>query len=386
MAANHSPKPSPSSPRILRFGVIKSEEDLQQRKPAGGARGLSLDSTLSNVYYESFRKVMLTGGQPRNREAYENDFLPVWVDCTGDPPLREIDNELLADFHDALLVRMKRGKRLTSNTILKHLNTAQRLLKYSGPRGDGPKQVNLDIIDRVPWTKPPGRIIRAPKNSYRAREIDDLVAVLKHARMPYECETGVPPADWWIGFVMLAWTTTLRQGHMRDRPWRDFRFDAVDDEGAPEPKLVLPPRIGQKGRQELVYFLPDYLTKYLNWLQSKDRTGVFFPWTTTGHHRTTLCDEWKRLVSLSTLPAHRRWSLTGIRKGSITEIAGINEAAARIMAGHTATKMTVDHYTNDRIAAEAQAKRATPDSFTKATKKTKAHDPLQGRLFPEADA
>ena len=83
-----------------------------------------------------------------------------WRLLTGDPPLAQITNSVLARFRDVLSKSrgLQSHKKMSPNTIRSKMVTIQTLLDKAGP----PRPRNRDaagLLERVPYAKPPRKLI-----------------------------------------------------------------------------------------------------------------------------------------------------------------------------------------------------------------------------------
>lgn len=217
-------------------------------------------------YYERFHRPNYHAGMDPGTIKSYRESLAHWCRITTNPPLREIDCELLGQFKFRLqsadflgkkagkpccqrtlfdasglppeieLPKLQRyySKPLKPATVNKHLAQLQAILRKAGPPGYRHLDA-LGVLAGVPWTRPLKCRTRFPKNI-----ADDILTPLYAscdvAQSPDLRKEKVTAAAWWRALIVAALTMNFRRQGLLALRWenidwaeRTVALDAEDD-------------------------------------------------------------------------------------------------------------------------------------------------------------
>lgn len=271
-----------------------------------------------------------------------------WALVTGDPPIEQITNELLAKFRDFLMKSrgQKPGSRMSPTTVRDYMVVVRRILNKAGPPGFRNADA-ADLIPRVPYTRLP----RAETPVPQTVDLKRLELVYGKADMMVIPQIpGVEPADWWRGLLVVALYTGLR-----NRSLFELRTADVDWEGR---RIVLPPN-RVKSRRAHIAPLNEVALKHLEAIRT-DRDLVFeWPYSETHFGRSFHRLQWE-----AGLPVGAHFGLQNLRQTHGTLLWEFAPEAAQYSLGHSDAEVTRRHYVEGTgIVARAVEKLPVSDIF-----------------------
>jgi integrase len=301
--------------------------------------------TLTRFYAEKFVPIFLSGTtDPKTAENYEK-ALRHWALTTGDPPLEQIDDNVMATYRD-LLVKCPgpSGKMLSPNSVRSRLVHIFTLLRKAGPEGYRNRGA-LGIIPRVPWCKMPRPLYREPKivpdrhiaAAYQAAELMTLPNV-----------AGIAPVDWWRAWLVVAFNTGLRVGSLVVLEWAHVQWE--------DGLIVIPPECLKTGRGLTLPLLP-IMAEHLERIRGERRH--VFGWTQSREQLRHLLHD---LQNKAGIPPAEHFGMHRVRKTTATKLYAINPKVAQLVLGHTKLDMTTMHYVAGREAMRP-AMQALPQPF-----------------------
>jgi integrase len=190
-------------------GLIARFPKLPQLKGDTGSR--DSHRTLSELFERHYVKEM----RPNSLRAFRG-HLRRWEKKTGGIPVREITNETVARFRQALI-----DEGLSPATIKSTWTSIRAALRRIGPVFDG-NPWGLGIIDHVPAMRPVRQVRKLP----RRVSLDDLNTLYLAAGRMTLPRVGVSPAAYWQGILVLLYTTGMRIGDAQNVQWDDVNFEA----------------------------------------------------------------------------------------------------------------------------------------------------------------
>jgi|GEM_PF-1355674 len=288
-----------------------------------------IDLSLSGFFRIYFLPVRLGDAHPTTIEQYRFT-LNLWRRITGDPPLRLIDNQLLAKFRDVLSkLRGQGGRPYSTSTIRSKMIQIQAILDTAGPPGPR-RRTAAGLLSVVPYAKPP-RIEQQVPRIVPLEVLGRVYEAARYARIPELY--GITPENWWKGMLVVALNTALRRGSLFA-----LRWEHVEAENR---RLVLPPGV-MKARRGQIIPLNEMALRHLETIrQSQD--PMVFPWPYCQH---TFANEFKALQRVAGVPAGEWFGLHAIRRTAATLLWRENPAAAQLILGHHAMQITREHYVN----------------------------------------
>jgi len=282
--------------------------------------------------------------------------LNYWARATGDPPLCQIDQFMMAKFVSYLRESCPRIK--SSNTVRKHCRQLASLLKLAGPCSASNPQ-GIGLLSQIPFFPTPSPCHKPPVDNFTVAEISDMVSAARLMDGPASwVGQRYTPRVFWESLLLLAYNTGLRIGSLMAMEWGWISF-ARRSSGAWGTIRV--PAGSYKGGAGRAFPLNQPAYDVLLGLQTKcdpSLTELVFPWLRNGRpcwpgSKRLLYIHFKTLLGLASIPADRWFGFHGIRKCFVSEMAAINPLAAQLGAGHSTMKTTVDHYVNPDIISGA---------------------------------
>ncbi len=296
---------------------------------------LTADVTLCEFFARWVAPVCLVTAARRNLDQYRQT-LKLWRACTGDPPLRKIDDYTCAAFLRALVDRQ-----LAANTIRKHCVCVQFCLDRAAPRGRHNRQ-GRNLIREAPYLEKPLLVRRDVADNFLLPEIAALLTACASLAAP-RLIAGIDAADWWRGLFLTAYNTGLRIGTLLKLRWDWIH---ADDSGT---WFVIPPE-ALKIRRGLRVPLNTAARRALEYVRDdRPAEALVFAWPAT---QTWLHCRMQQLHALAKTATNRRLGFHAFRKACATELGRYHATAAGMLLGHGAN-MTRDHYQNRVILAEA---------------------------------
>jgi integrase len=285
--------------------------------------------TLTRFYYEKFVPKFVSGTSCAETAAGYEKAVRHWALTTGDPPLDQIDDDVLGTYRD-LLVKCPgpSGKLLSPNSVRSRLVHIETLLRKAGPEGYRNRGA-FGIIPRVPWCKKPRALYREPqvvpdRHIAAAYQAADLMGQPNVA--------GIPPGDWWRAWLVVAFNTGLRVGSLVNLEWAHVRCQ--------EGLIVMPPECFKTGRGLTLPLLP-IVAEHLEQIRGERR--LVFAWTQSKEQLRNLLHE---LQDKAGIPRAEHFGMHRVRKTTATKLYAINPKAAQLVLGHTTMDMTTMHYVN----------------------------------------
>lgn len=304
--------------------------------------------TISSFYETYFKPVRIADSPAPTRKAYEGT-ISIWCLLTGNPPLKEINVEMLARFK-ACLQKM-RGKcrvgNMAPNTVRKHLRQLQTFLDKAGPPGPRNRDAASVIPGPVPWVKPPRPEEKLPKiiTPELLGQVYLATVAMEEPRLP-----GVKAPGWWKALLAVAFNTQLRH-----RTLFEMRMNEIDWCHC---QLNLPPARMKAHRRQIVH-LNEVAMRHLTMIRT-DRELVF-PW-----HRSevTFYRCFHRLQTAAGIPRKDHFGLHDLRRTAASALWEDSPAAAQYALGHRSMGTTRDHYVNGTsIVARALDALTQPAAF-----------------------
>ena len=317
-------QPQPTAPTAApRLRVISGEIP-----PAEIHAGLSLGQFYELFYLPRVARA-LRRHQPGTVQLYR-DALAWWAKLTGDPPLRDVDRDLLGQFVAELC------EPLADSTARKHLGNLNRIFARTAGRFG----TTVELLPEAPRFELPLPPPADVADCWTPAEIRQLIDAAQRMRTPkLEQSADAPaPLEWWASFVAVAYLHGFRCGTMLllhsddlvDGHWR-----------IPAHKV--------KGRRKgLIGQLHPEAAQIL-----RGRRGPLWPWYAGRHSRRFFHRQVERLVRLAGLPDARAFGTHALRRAHATGLAETNPEHARLSLGHSLFATTAAHYINAAVAGKA---------------------------------
>lgn len=297
--------------------------------------------TLTEFFDRWFLPVVLVANERCTHTADRyREMLKWWTLLTLDPPIRDIDDRLVAGFVGALkLATYRRGPDrdeipLARHTICEHIQRLATMLGRMGsqaPRGGA--------VARLVKYAPAVPRLTATKRVKPCFTLDEARAIAAAAeRMERPKVADMTAAKWWRAWIGLAFYTGLRVGTIRQLRWRHI----VQIGG--QQYLDIPATV-VKTRKPLHIAVHPQLAAVLKLRYHKTRDHLILP--DAGLHRTLL-DWHQKLQRFAGLKGAMILSPHGWRRthGQMLAELGLSNAEelARAALDHSSSKVTTDSY------------------------------------------
>ena len=289
--------------------------------------------TLSDLFDE----ILLSkqGDWDRRTEAEYRATLRVWSQIMGPIPVSEITEDAIAQFTRGLADRPGRRGTMATNTIRKHLRQLRCLLHEIGPRRNGR---GLGYLAEIPYIRMPAAT-RRPVVAFTMKQLTALSAAGSLFAPPPGTTGLIPPAQWWKTLLIILWNTAWRIKTAISLQWE---WIGEDGRVAVPANCLKGKRIGRR------FYLNQAVRNAINALPGEHR-GPVLPWRAT----SVTLDRWRRrLQRKAGIPTGLEYGFHAIRRASLSAIAMVNPLCARIVAGHAAGDVLLEHYLSDAVVAE----------------------------------
>ena len=274
-----------------------------------------------------------------------------WQYSMGDPPLANIDTDMLVRFRDFLIKSRGRepGTVAKAETVRNNLRFLQMLLEYAGPVGRHNRD-GLGILKVVPWICPP----RAEESEPKVVSFEHLSAVYEKADiMTVPQIPGIDPANWWRALLVFTFNVGLRSRALFGLEWKHIDL---------EQQVVKVPRGLMKSRRAITLPLNEIVFQHLLKIHT-DRQYVF-EWPYGKNHLMT---NFHRLQWAAGVPRSEMFGLHALRRTLATTLWEDNPAAAQLQLGHRGSQVTIAHYVQaSGILTKAANELRQPDAFVKS--------------------
>ncbi|MDD4888304.1 MAG: tyrosine-type recombinase/integrase [Phycisphaerae bacterium] len=321
---------------------------------------------MSQFYERYVRPAVMEPGGAAERNLYEyGQTIKYWHDLTGDPPLKEIDEWVCAEF----LKRLKRlpGREghevLSVNTVRKHCVHLQHVLDLAGPK-DRRHPMAKRLLDESPYLQRPAAWLDEVEDVFEGHEVEAWKRACRFATTPRI--DGVAASAWWLGLIVYIYNVGIRIGSALAIR---YAWHSTDPEGRHWLKI---PYGAIKGHKALKLYVSAEAWEAIQAIRT-DRELVF-PWPHCRRHLDTIREQ---LLEKAGIPADRQFGFHGLRKALASDLAEGNPIAAQKQLGHAAMTMTSGHYVPPRATAGAIEEVAAK----RRTKARQTADPRQKLLF-----
>lgn len=275
-----------------------------------------------------------TEWDPRTIAEYQAT-VNIWTDLMHDLPVCEITEGIIVTFSQRLAARPGRRGALSPNTVRKHLRHLRCLLHELGPRRNGR---GLGYLAEIPYIRMPAAT-RRPVVAFTMKQLTALSAAGILFAPPPGTTGLIQPAQWWKTLLIILWNTAWRIKTAISLQW-----EWIGEDGwvAVPANCLKGKRIGRR------FYLNQAVRNAINALPGEHR-GPVLPWRAT----SVTLDRWRRrLQRKAGIPTGLEYGFHAIRRASLSAIAMINPLCARIVAGHTAGDVLLEHYLSDGVIAE----------------------------------
>lgn len=191
--------------------------------------GITCLMSLFEFYEQWFRPIVLKAERESSRAtlASYGQSVEWWERLTGDPPLRQVNEFVIAQFaaglREATYRRGLSGKprKLARETQKKHLKNIRTILFRAGPTRD-PNRPAKALLAKTPLVRVPSvPVVR--KRSFTAAECLAIAGAAE--RMVRPSTPDVPARDWWRCWLALHFYTGQRTGTIRKLTWANVKRD-----------------------------------------------------------------------------------------------------------------------------------------------------------------
>ncbi len=277
--------------------------------------------------------------------------LDYWAQFTGDPPLHQIDDLLIAKFRHLLRttpIGRRTKKLLTEATVVKNLACIRAVLFRAGPDTD-PKRPAKGLLTKIPHlviSGPPHPLPRPRFSVDQARAMraacDVMAERSKFARKDQQGDGGPDAPQYWRALLDTAYYTGLRRGTLL---LLERNMIQRDEDGH---RLYVPGSAVEKTHKFSIKALRPELLETLQGLpRSSTAPERFFPWAFTKDH---LLARHRKLQLAAGIAADETRDFHAWKRTHVKEVGrlGLDEAmrTAQRTGDHADRKTTEDHYCN----------------------------------------
>lgn len=264
----------------------------------------------------------------------------IWEQLSGNPPVGQIDDQVLHGFKMRLQQRTWRGKPVSKSTIKKHLGNLRAILRRCGPPGYRNPQ-GQSIIERVPYVKPP-----TVKKKDRTRitrvvpigDVDTFYRACRVARWPAGRLTPAPLM--WRVILAMLWQYGMR---IEDLLTLTFAANIVDAPECPHAEIVCENPHGwltfttTKTDVDIVLPISHVVRRHLDAI--KGNGDRLFP---VPYRKSSWMDERRRIQSMFATP----YTFQELRKTCNVNWKRIDREFGPIVLGHTPGDVNSTFYSN----------------------------------------
>jgi len=332
---------------------------------------LSDRMTLSQFFECWFLPVVLVqhATKPQSIKPYR-DALRYWKLITHDPPLRLIDEYVVAMFLDGLRSatwsrsKLRGSDRLLSEaTQAKHLRYIRAILYRTGP-SINPKRPGKGLIAAAPYVYVPP-VDGEPKPPYSLDQVRRMMAAT--AQMERPDIAGITPGAWWQATLCLLFYTGQRYATIINPR---LVWDKIEQRADGWWLKLDRDDVPKTSKAQNIALHHDAVTA-ISRIQSQRKRIIPFP------HCKTAFDDWHtELQELAGIPAAEQMSVQAWRRTHGCELAELGlkkaEELARSSLNHANVKTTRRSYVN----VEAKFIRQLPSILPAA-----GDDARQRKLF-----
>ncbi len=307
-----------------------------------GDEGLTAASTLTELFERAYLPIVCDGRllDAKTIQLYR-DAVGWWGRLTHDPPLRQVTDEIAAQFVKALEAQPgRKSERLAIATVRKHAKAIDTLLRFAGPRvRTRLGRHNRELLAAPPWVEIPRPDVQPVVAVWTEAEIAALLGASD--RMPSPRLDGVSPGEWWRSLIEVAVYTGLRISQLMGLRYDDLRQDGD--------RAWIAVRAGcSKGRRGKVQFLTPPALIAVERIRTA-RQLLFAHPSWPGNPRY-LQASLKRLAAIAGVQSPRRFGFHAFRRAHATLLAlscgaeGRAWETAQASLGHTSLATTRDYY------------------------------------------
>ncbi len=280
--------------------------------------------TLSEFFESHYRPIRLSFAEPSTVLWYEY-ILSVWRQETGDPPLAEVTDAVLAGFVGRI------AKTRCRATAQSYRGGLLCILNLAGPRSRDCRD-GCGILEQLPWCRP------VPQQRVTPRTVSDgdmpkLIRSCRYAILPLALGSSI----WWGRLIAVLLYTGARISAA-------LRIEDADIDWT-ERELTL--RAGEaKTRIEQVIPLHERAFEALAAARGQER---LLEWP---HHLRTLQDHFRRQQKLAGIA--KPYCFKHLRNTAGTTIAeAASPLAAQLLLGHTTFRTTTHYLDQKRLLRKA---------------------------------
>ena len=316
------------------FRVIRDEADIDAPLRSAPV-GITLDLRLSEFYAHYVLPVFREGKSADAKTLKQDrESLAYWIEFTGDPPMRLIDEVLCAAFVKRLKKQpgLKAGSTMAGETVRKHCTHIQTILDRAGPRNRRNRSGQSLFRDSdgmpcdAPYLERAKKRLKPANKDFKLMEIGAWLDACDYA-IETDSLMGKTPRDFWRALVIFCWNTGLRIDTVMELTW------AMVD--AQEPDWIeIPGAIYKGGRQDFSTYLNAHARSAIESIHALGQERLF-PWFNWPASQGWLQACRRKILAKTVLPPHRRFGFHGLRRALITYVSPKSSIVAKMIAGHS---------------------------------------------------
>jgi integrase len=343
----------PYRERLVLFTGENSDAPEQPQKISGRVQ-LSREMSLSE-FYAAWVKPMCRDAPGRDEGTVEQDELALarWSEITGDPPLKQIDDWICAEFVKQLRKRKGLGgnPEISPNTIRKTCGHLQFMLDRASPKSRRNRK-GAGLFDlESPYLERPKKRSKPPVTNFTLHEIGAWMDACQYASQTSNLY-GIPAVKWWRSLVRFVYNTGLRIDTVMECTW--------DMVGRNKPDFItIPPEVYKGGEHGLEMYLNGWARQAIDEIRTAGFNKLF-PWRGWPKSSSWLQSRRRAILRRSTIVAHRRFGFHGLRRALASWVGPINGLLAKIILGHVTNDVTAECYINPDTMREILSKVPQP--------------------------
>lgn len=297
--------------------------------------------TLSEFFLSHFTKIWIRGRKLDSKtESSYGESIKHWKALTGDPPLDQITDLVIAKFCEDLSAQpgKKRGTTMMPNSSSKHIRQLDTVLKLAGPKNrNNPLGQKLITDEEVFFDVPAIKKSKKDKD-WTIEEIRAMYAACHIMKRPL----GADSPDFWRGVIVLGYYAGLRVFALTHVKFTDLYV-------TPTERWLTAPDGISKGKRGCKCWLPQLAVDHIERLRPLGHAEILHvPQFNT--RRRLLYEDIERLQVEAGIAAHRHFRFHGYRSTYATIIGNLQRPhqedvrLAQQGCGHSSSAITLGHY------------------------------------------
>lgn len=323
------------TPRVIYPDAMTPEENASPSEPIDTNK--PTDAWTLSEFYERYLRARRERRVSPGTIEQDNNAMNHWRRLTDDPPMKDINEDMLDDFVDAMMMLPGQAGEISPNTVCKVCRHLRRIMGMAGPRNGPRRRRAAQVLQVVPYLESPPDKESVPR-PVTPGEFAQLLAACERMPAIDGIPALIPPAEYWRTLLIAAWTCGARIGTLLGMRWAHRRKQ--DDIQAFTPHWFTTPASVNKLGRVLNVYLPDRVVAVAEQWRTQGETAVF-PWKCT---RSSFDKHRRRLFRNAGL-LEKRVGFHSLRKSLATWLMEQDSLdMAGFVLGHRLKTVTAKHY------------------------------------------